>query len=335
MKVFRGIISLVLILIIIGGIGFLTWNIMSDSGNMQGMNMGGNQNKTDDTTNSQDNTDHNVMPEMKNITLLDAIDIKNKDNLNRVLTTINDAFNQITVDPYSKITVPSSDLQQNVSEQQRDTTINIYPNSNNTVNVPTQESIPPTTTPNSPNANIVYSQAKLEQLHNGIFKLSQGLMLLDELNEDLDLQVTNQEQANYESYAKRYKTLYQNKVKLSRSLNLINEGFFLVNVNPYTSSVGYEYDPTQMEQLNKGIYKLAQGMFLGVKLGEDFTNQMAEVSSLANDSSMNMNSVNMASSFSIENVDVNLILYILIIVFIFTFIIALFGAVRATFKPTK
>jgi hypothetical protein len=333
MKVFRGIISFVLILIIIGGIGFLAWNIMNNSGNMQGMNMSDSQNKTDSTTNMQNNANQNTMPGMQSPTSLDAIDIKNKDNLNQVLTTINDAFNQITIDPYSKITVPRANLQQNMTDQQKNTTINIYPNSNNTVNVPTQGSPPPTPAPIAPNANIVYNQAKLEQLHNGIFKVSQGLMLLNELNDDLTVQVTTQDQANYESYVNRYRTLYQNKVKLSKALNLVNEGSFLVNVNPYTSGVGYEYDVAQMEQLNKGIYKLAQGMFLGVRLGEDFTKQMTEISSLANNTSMN--NMNMAPSFSIGNIDVRLILYILIFVFILTFIIAFFGAVRAAYRPAK
>ncbi len=334
MKVFRRITEFILILIIIGGIGFLTWNITNTSGNMQGMNMGDNQNNTNNTTNTQENSAHNTMPGMQNDTLLNTLDIKNKDKLDQVITAINDSINQITIDPYSKITVPRSSLQQNASEQQRNTTINIYPNSNNTVNAPVQgNATPPAAASNNLNANIVYNQAKLEQLHNGIFKLSQGLMSLNDLNDDLTQQVTIQEPANYESYARRYSTLYQNKVKLTRALNLINEGSLLVNVNPYTSGVGYEYDATQMEQLHKGIYKLAQGMLLGVRLGEDFTKQMTEVNLLANNTSMN--TMNMSPSYSIRGIDVKVILYMLIVVFIVTFIIALSGAVKAAFKPAK
>lgn len=334
MKVFRRITEFILILIIIGGIGFLTWNITNTSGNMQGMNMEDNQNSTDNTTNMQDNSTHNTMPQMKNNISLNTSDIKNKDKLDQVIATINDAFNQITIDPYSKITVPKSSIQQKVPEQQKSTTINIYPNSNNTVNAPSQgNTTPPTIASNSLNANIVYNQDKLEQLHNGIFKLSQGLMSLSDLNDDLTQQVTIQEQDSYENYAKRYRTLYQNKVKLSKALNLINEGSLLVNVNPYTSGIGYEYDATQMEQLHKGIYKLAQGMLLGVRLGEDFTKQMAEVNLLANSTSMN--TMNMTPSYSIRGIDVKLILYMFIVIFIVTFIIALSGAVKAAFKPAK
>lgn len=333
MKVFRGIIRFILILIIVGGTGFLTWNIINGSTNMQGMNMGGNENKTNNTTTDQGNNVNNTMPETQNTSSFNSIDIKNKDSLNQVVTMINDALNQITIDPYSKITLPSTNLQQNVTDQQGNTTINIYPNSENTVNAPAQGQNSPSTQPNMPNANIVHNQAKLEQLHNGIFKLSQGLMLLNELNDDLTLQVTTQEQDNYESYVVRYNTLYQNKVKLTKSLNLINEGSLLVNVNPYTTGVGYQYDVAQMDQLNKGIYKLAQGMFLGVKLGEDFTNQMMSVNSLANNTLMG--NMNATPSYSIGSIDVKLILYILIIIFIVTFIMALFGAVRATFKSTK
>lgn len=235
MKVFKRTTEFILILIIIGGIGFLTWSIMNGSVNMQGMNMGDNQNKTDNNTNTQNSTGHNMMTETQNIPVINTMDIKNKDKLNQVITTINDAFNLITIDPYSKITVPRSNLQQGVTEQQKNTTINIYPNSNNTVNVPTQESTPPPTSSSTANGNIVYNQAKLQQLHNGIFKLSHGLMLLNELNDDLTLQAATQEQANYQSYAQKYNVLYQNKAKLSSALNLINETSFLINVNPYTS----------------------------------------------------------------------------------------------------
>lgn len=335
MKIFRGIINSILIIIIVSGVGFLAWNIMNNSGNLHGMNMGSNQNNTDNTGSpqAQQHTGNNATQGMQNNSSINTMDIQNKDKLNQVITTINDAVNQITIDPYSKVTVPRSGIQQNAADQQGNTTINIYPNGNNAANAPAQGNTQPQAAANNQNANTVYSQGQLAQLHNGIFKLSQGLMLLNELNDDLNIQVTNQEQENYEGYVSKYNTLYQNKTKLTNVLNLINEGSLFMNINPYASGGSYQYDTGQMEQLNKGIYKLAQGMFMGVRLGEDFTNQMAQVSNLANNASMS--NMNMAPSYSIGNIDVKVILYILIIVFVLTFIIAVLGAVRAAFKPAK
>jgi flagellar basal body-associated protein FliL len=350
MKVFRTIIGGFLVLIIIGGIGFLAWNLMGTSGNMIGMNMdnkgdantpkGGHQNSTNTQNGTnQNDTSNNMasMPNMQNKISLNTMDVKNKDKFSQVILTINEAISQITIDPYSRITVPNQSLPQSVPGQPGNTTINIYPNSTNTVTpiTPTGPA-PGTVLPAAgviSNANMVYNQGKLEQLHNGIFKLSQGLMLLSELNDDLTLQATYVEQDTYENYVTKYNTLLQNKVKLTKSLSLINEASMMVNVNPYTSGAGYGYDASQMDQLHRGIYRLAQGMLLGTRLSEEFTNQMAQVSNLTANNSMN--GMDMNTGFSIGTLNINLILYIIIAVFVLSFIIALFGAVRSAFRPTR
>ena len=339
MKVLKGIFVFLLILIIIGGVGFLGWSFSRSPGKMLGMNMPSTTNNAKDSQPTQQKSNDASMsslPNAQNKVSLNTLTIKNKDRLSQIVTTISDAINQITVDPYSKVTVPGSVVPPNVlTSQKGNTTVNIYPNSTTDVNVPSQSTIKaqtPTAIIN-PNANIVYNQGKLEQLHNGIFKLAQGMMLLNELNDDLSLQATATEPNNYEGYVTRYATLLANKLKLSKSLIMINESSTLININPYASDIGYEYNPQQMDQFHKGVYKLAQGMLSGIKLGDDFTSQMALVNSLANNSSMN--NMNMSSTFSLPKLNVNTIVTIIIIVLILTLIMSLIGAAKSTFIGTK
>lgn len=339
MKVLKSILSFFLILIIIGGIGFLGWNFYKASGNMQGMNMPSTTNNTtsSQTTEQKSNASSmSSMPNNQNNLSLNTMTIQNKDRLNQVVTMISDALNQITIDPYSKLTVPGTVVPPNTSTaQQGNTTVNIYPNSSTSLNVPPVATVVPQTSASTvnPGANIVYNQAKLEQLHSGIFKLAQGMMLLNDLNDDLTLQATATEPNSYEGYIDRYAILLQNKLKLSKSLIMINEGSTLINVNPYASGIGYEYNTQQMEQFHKGVYKLAQGMLQGVKLGDDFTNQMAKINSLSNNT---MNGMNMLPSSSIiPTLNIKTIVTIIIIVLILAFIISLFGAVKSTFARVE
>jgi hypothetical protein len=335
MKVLKGLLTFFLVLIIIGGIGFLGFSIIKGQGNMLGMNMPSTTNNTTGSqTTQQKSTDSSMssMPSNNNNLSLNTMTIQNKDRLNQVVTMISDAMNQITIDPYSRLTVPGTVVTPNASTaQQGNTTVNIYPNSSTALNVPPLTTVTPQTpvATVSPGANIVYNQAKLEQLHSGIFKLAQGMMLLNDLNDDLTLQATATEPNSYEGYVERYAILLQNKLKLSKSLIMINEGSTLINVNPYASGIGYEYNSQQMEQFHKGVYKLAQGMLQGIKLGDDFTSQMAKINSLSNNNSMN--GMNMPSSSGFPTLNVKTVTTIIIIVLILTFILSILGLIKSIF----
>lgn len=345
MKVVRRSISFLLIIIIIGGTGYLTWNFIGRPRDIVGMNMpdstSGNKNTTNNTQNN--NTSMSTIPGTENNNTLTAQAIQSKDKLSQVVTMISDAVNQITIDPYSKVTVQgNSNTNTNMAQQQGSTTINIYPNSNNTVNSPQPGGTPATgapstgttgTTGSMPVNNMVYNQSKLEQLHNGIFKLAQGMMLLNELNDDLALQSSLPQSSNYDSLVMRYKVLEQDKYKLNKSLNLINEASILINVNPYTAGNSYVYDIQQMDQLHKGIYKLAQGMLIGSKLGEDFTNQMVSINSTISSNAVNnMGDVNTGSVLKIGSINFTVIVSIVLIIFIIIFLIALYRAIKSILR---
>lgn len=325
MKVLKGLITFVLILIIVGGVGFLGWNLIYKSGMINMGNMGDMSNMENMTGN--DNTDPNSssqMDNMQNNNFFTTQAVQNKDKLNQITTTINDAINQITIDPYSKVTLPSSTQQPMMQPTQGNTTVNIYPNGNAAAGSTTS---PQMTT----KGNYIYNQDKLEQLHNGIFKLAQGRMILDDLNNDLTAQSSMSEPTDYQGYSVLYNTILQNKIKLNNALNMINEASSLLNVNPYSSGTTYEYNTEEMKNLHNGIYKLAQGLLSGTKLSEEFTNQMMNISTLANNTN-SMGNMNMGQGFSLGSFNLSYIFMIILVIMIITLFISLFGAISSVLK---
>ncbi|HYE84480.1 MAG TPA: hypothetical protein VEG39_20245 [Clostridia bacterium] len=377
MKFLRGLLVFFLIIVIIGGLGYIGWNYyympyMGNTGNLPSATPPAN---TPADTNQgsmgnmqmpgQGNTGTTTMPGHGNMgtqtpaaqnTGYSALALQNKDRLTQVVATINQALDLITMDPYSRLTLPDGTNEAAAQQApQGGGTVNIYPNGNNAVNVnPATPSAATTgTTPAAPSAatgmtadaNFVYDQAKLEQLHRGIFKLAQGVMLLNQLNSNLTLQAGLME-ANpptYQSYIDRYNTTMLNKTKLNNAINMINEASDMVNVNPYASRNGYQYDVQAMDRLHRGIYKLAQGMVLASELDEEFAKQMVSAVTAAqylystgSMSGMNMNmpmQTGLSSLFNSANLAsiLNLILVILIV----TLILSIFGAISQMLKGKK
>lgn len=306
MRFFRGLLVTILVLIIIGGAGYIGWSMFFSPMYDQSMNAPPNTNIPQGTNNTDAGMQHGQMqnnqqmpnmqqPALQNNAPLNIIAIQNKDKLNQAIGTINQAIELITIDPYSKTTVSgmlNDDMQMDGNQNQPSQgtgTINIYPGGNSSVSIiPSGNNSPNNTTSSTDtsmgamadkqNINYVYDQGKLQQLHNGIYTLAQGLMAINQLNEDLAIQsaVLEAPQPDYQTYVMRYNTALQNKAKLSNAVSMINQANTLVNVNPYASSSGYQIDVQAMQQLHQGIYKLAQGMTMINRLNEDFTGQMAQ-----------------------------------------------------------
>lgn len=328
MRFLRTFIGLILIFAILGGIGYIAWTMyfMNGTGNM---NNTGSTNMPGHTTQQQPTY------------TLNSIAIQNKDKLNQVITTVSDAINQITIDPYSKVIVPG-----NVgggTQVQPNAPVNIYPSGNNTVTVTPQGTIPQNnqtaaanTTNQGVNQNpVVYDQGKLEQLHSGIFKLSQGMMLLSQLNDELLVQASTTETnpPAYQDYVNRYNFALQNKTRLNNALSLINSASTLINVNPYGSANGYQYSAQAMEQLHRGIYKLAQGMLMASSLNQELTNQMAQAASNIGNTAAMGNMLmpgDLGSLFSVNNLP--MIFTVVLIVLVISLVIGILGGISRMFR---
>lgn len=206
--------------------------------------------------------------------------------LNQALTSLSQAMDLITIDPYSQITMPNR-----MSDYPRDTTPGAAPGTTNRDNV-TINVNPPTTgatvTPGTPppgtapprdlpsSVNIVFDQYKLEQVHDGIFKLAQAQMLLNELNNDLADQsmLAEANPPNQQTLVIRYNLTLNNRNKLTMANRLLREAAILVNVNPYAPQSGYVFNNQRMQQLHQGITELAKSTVMLHRLNEDFNQQM-------------------------------------------------------------
>lgn len=382
MKFFKGLLAFFLILIIVGGLGYIGWTMffMPNSpyvlnwgmGNMNGMNqqstqtpsgqtttnsnqemagmggmsgMQGHQSSSGQANTTQNNTNQNVP--------LNTQAIQNKDKINQAIGIINQAIDLITIDPYSRITIPDAAmLPESMPSQpnQSNGTVNVYPGGNSTVNVTPQSgnNNPNKTTPPAnnntamiqhQNANFVYDQGKLQQLNNGIYTLAQGIMLVNQLNDDLTIQSSTVEvnPQTYQTYINRYNTALQNKTRINNAISMINQAFTLVNVNPYGSLNGYKINIPEMQKLHQGVYKLAQGMTMLKGLNDDFTVQMAhaayqiQVLSSSN-TSAHSNMAGMNTSTSGLNLNLTTIFHIVLIVMVVGLVLGVLGAIVSMFR---
>lgn len=204
---------------------------------------------------------------------------QNKDKLVQATTILNQAMELITTDPYSQITQPDKN------------TLTAQNNNTNTTNVPTHDGVNININPggnqqrNAPQntGNVVYDQTKMEQLHEGIFKFSQAIMLLNEINSDFSDQSVMAE-ANpptTDTYIMRYNLTQQNRAKLVQVNRLLQDAAGMANVNPYAPPDGYSYNPQKMQQLHQGIYEFARSALILSRLSEDLNQQMAQIANEA------------------------------------------------------
>lgn len=371
MKFLKGLITFLLIIIIVGGVGFLAYNLyvgnlmLGNGMNMSSDNMGGTANNTannatNNTTNDTNNDNNSNMSNMdmstgntdQPVAIPNPEDSKNREKLNDAITLINKAMDQITIDPYSQATVSDgSDMQMNGSTAKQGTgTINIYPSDNSSINIIPNEA-PQDTAVSQPamvgmnmedntkdqgKTNHVYDQMKLQQLHSGIYTIAQGLAAIEALNENLLGQSMTLETQpfTYQTYVARYNNALKNKAELENVMSLLDSASILINVNPYASDYGFTIDSDSMNQLHEGVYKFAQGMAILESLNQDFINQMTSASMNAQNSVSLMGQMNMGGSSSglLGGFSISSIFNIILIVLIIGLIVGILGAILNLFK---
>ncbi|SDD66374.1 hypothetical protein [Sporomusa acidovorans] len=195
---------------------------------------------------------------------------QNKDKLVQASVVLNQVMEQITNDPYSQITVG-----RRTDSGEGSGNISITPREGVTINIAGEKEkgheLPPGTT-------AVYDQAKLEQLHYGIFKFSQAIALINDLNNDLTDQsvLVEANPPDLQTYVMRYNLLLQNRTKLNQATRLLGESMTLVNINPYAPASGYVYNSQRMKELHQGIAELARISLQLNRLNEDMNQQLMQ-----------------------------------------------------------
>lgn len=248
---------------------------------------------------------------------------QNRDKLTQALTSLNQAMELVTSDPYAQITMPNrmSDYPRDggmapgtPNAAQRDgVTININPNAPQTT---------PSKLPDLPTTqNIVFDQNKLEMLHNGIFKLSQAMMLLNDLNNDLiDQSLMNESNMlPQQVYTVRYALIAQNRAKISQANRLLQEAFILANVNPYAPQSGYIYNTQKMQQLHQGISELGRSSVMLNRLLDDLNQQLTQTAYEAKVANAGMQAAPhgaMGNSSPVSGIVINLAVAVIVFAFI-------------------
>jgi len=220
---------------------------------------------------------HEGMSSQRMASPFNILATQNRDKLVQANTSLSQAMDLITTDPYSQITQPNKAgeaARGNVSQGN----VNVTPKDSVTINIG-PGGVPQSQADLVAQPNVVFDQSKLEQLHNGIFKFSQAKMLLQELNNDLADQsiMVEANQPNEQTYVIRYNLTLQNRTKINQVGRLLQEAMILANVNPYAPSSGYIYNVPKMQQLHQGIAELAKSALVLNRLSEDFSQQMTQI----------------------------------------------------------
>ncbi|MDF2941694.1 MAG: hypothetical protein K0S01_552 [Herbinix sp.] len=359
---FGGLVVFFLIIIILGGVGYLGYNIIKNgNGGMASMtsdSTSGDTNNTDvsntdtptDTANSNNDTSTNndtttASENSNKITQINQV-MLNKEILDKASNTINSSLEQMTLDPYAakSDTNATTDMQgMNDSQQnnpdtiaQGSTTVNIY-------TAPTDQM----TQTQSMSMGQTYDSDKMQQLHSGLFKVSVGMQLLSQLQNNLEKQIEQASiDANSDSeyFMNQYYSTIQNKNKLTNALTYINEAVDLININPYVDANGVVYDSSKMTQLHDSIYMIAQGVVDLNKLNDDLLTQAVHIGNSAQNSynqelvdsvNTNNNTMDMSTGGLFSNLNLSSIITFAMIAFVVIFIIGLLGAILNLFKSNK
>ena len=373
-KFFSGLLVVILISIILGGVGFIGYKVLNDGGLGMKMETTPSDQATKDSTDKMDGmtsdtsdnksdtmTSTNTQTQQKSTSLSQInIIMQNKDLLDKTILLLDNSLKLMTLDPYAmekktettensnaipkqqevtgNTVVTPADKNTNTSTQ-GNTTINIYPSTNTpSISTPSTSSASNKT---MQSMGTVYDQGKMEQLHAGLYKLSVGMQLLDQLKDNLSVQI-EQAGANVDNLSQYYTNQYyitlDNKNKLSSILSYLNESADLVNINPYISTSGAVYDKERMLQLHESITKRAEGIVGLNKLSDDFSKQLILFSNMAQSSTsmsvMDMDSPSMVSGL-LANINLGTIASIVLVIFVVIFIIGLLGFIKSLFKPTN
>lgn len=354
-----GLVVFILIIIILGGVGYLGFNIIKNANSMTSMNMASdttsdtstsetaNTNFTNETTSTSSETSKDAESAYK-ISQINQI-MLNKAALDKAYATINSALQKMTLDPYAANSDSSSSMSDQMNSQTtsdtQSTTSNDSSQDSTTVNVYTG-SVTDQQTTLMQSMGQTYDADKMQQLHSGLYKVSVGMQLLKQLQNDIAVQIEKagvDTSSEAEFYISQYYKTVQHKNNLDDALTYINEAVDLININPYVDGNGLVYDANRMTQLHDSIYLIAQGVVDLNKLNNDFLSQSVDLGALAQNA---YNEAQLAIQTSTEttmnmttdttsNLNVSNIISIVLIAFVVIFIIGLLGSILNLFKSSN
>lgn len=312
-------LSFMLIIIIVGGVGFLGYSLLKNNGGMSMDSMSGSMTTGNNNMSSQpqDTMNTGSGDDTQYSTVVISSVLQNKENLEKTIKDLNSSINLMTLDPYS------AENSQHGSQNQ----------------IPVGETAPQSSQiTGMQSMGTTYDAAKMEKLHTGLYKVSVGMKLLNQLNDNMEVQY---EKASMEInepteyFYNQYLITVQNKAKLSEALTYVNEASSLLNINPYVSQSGSVYDKEKMSNIHDSIYELAQVVIDLNKINDDLANQAITLGNVTQgyiDSANSMQNMNMSSTNTFSNINVVSLLNIAAIAFMAIFVVSILGYIYRLFR---
>jgi hypothetical protein len=307
-------LSFMLLIFIVGGVGFLGYSLLKSNGDMSMDSMNGSMTTRNNDMISQPqdtmNTGADNDDDTQYSTVVISSVLQNKENLEKTIKDLNSSINLMTLDPYS------AENNQHGSQDQT--------SAGETASQGSQVT-------GMQSMGTTYDAAKMEKLHTGLYKVSVGMKLLKQLNDNMEVQY---EKASMEInnpteyYYNQYLITVQNKTKLSEALTHVNEASSLLNINPYVSQSGSVYDKEKMSNIHDSIYELAQTVIDLNKINDDLANQAITLGNVTQgyiDNANSMQDMNMESTNIFSNINVVSLLNIAAIAFMAIFVVSIIG----------
>ncbi|MEW9122348.1 MAG: hypothetical protein AB2421_06495 [Thermotaleaceae bacterium] len=329
---FGKFLAFFLILIIIGGVGFLGYNLLSGSMGGMEMDMANSSSDTKLDGNSSSETTSKADNSMQDQMSMNESSSNNSSNQDQMVMNENQSDESMNMGESSETNTQYSTpvitavlqnkddlektlvrLKESIKLMTQDPFEEETVNNSSTASVTEEQGTQSDTTENQGNTVVnvfpqgttpsslmgsmgaTYDATKMEQLHTGIYKATVGLQLLEQLKGNLSTQL---EQAstkitNPSQYLNnQYLYTVQNKNKLNEALTYINEASSLVNINPYVSQNGLVYNQDKMNQIHDSIDKFAVSVIELNKINDNFSRQTIEITNLAQNST-SMSGMNM------------------------------------------
>lgn len=214
--------------------------IQKEQNNTASGNHTGQQNTSKQTYSSGDGqSDNGNLIDLEQLNIV----MNNKRVLNNGLDRINEALKIMTMDP----NVPAADKNVGADSMQ--------------------------------DMGSTYDQRKMDQLHNSLYKVAEGIAVLERVNDDFAKQeeLAGLNRNAYGYYLNLYRMTINNKSRLEQAINSIDEMSNLVNINPYVSSSGYVYDGDRMNSIHQSMLLMAEGITELKGLRDELTRQALNI----------------------------------------------------------
>ncbi|MNC28755.1 hypothetical protein D3C76_161850 [compost metagenome] len=183
----------------------------------------------------------------------------------------------------------------------------------------------------------------IERYPRGLYSLSEGVYLMNQLNENMNEMVRLTESGNptYQVYANRHNVLVQNQTLLNNVAQKLNDAKELFLSNVTVNTTGGSIAAGDVQQANKAIYQMAQAVMelesINLWLNDQINQTMVQAEQAQQASEAMVMEGASTSGFSVGKVQMPALVTMISILFAVLMLVGIIGAIRSLMvaKPQK